>query len=132
MNVWIEPVVDRSEEDIVNRTEKGYLKYSDLNRIEGNSAFIGSLISLPLDEKDWSGRPLIKKENLQAIIDNLIQLTERWPVANLPDIPVHPLNDYIKINKIEKIQLMLKNNIDATHEAQIRCGECFAGEIGVI
>lgn len=129
---WIEPITDRNAADINNRTKKGFLSYGDLNRIEGNSVYIGELVSLSLSMREWSSRPLIKKENLQVILDNLALLVMKWPVANLPIIPAHPLNDYVKFNQIEMIQLLLKNNIEATKSAQMRCGEGFAGEIGVI
>ena len=130
--VWIAPVFDRTEEDVRDRTPKGYLKYEDLNRIEQNLSYLAMKLGLVYATKDWSGRPLIFKTDLTKILDGLTAIRNRWPVPNLPENPRFPVNDYEKVNQIEKIEYLIGNNIMASGEAQMRCGEMFAGESGVI
>lgn len=129
---WIKPIVDRTIRDITDKTQKGFLKYDDLYRIEGNLLFIADILGVARTIKDWSARPIPYKKDFNRILGNLDLVKEAWPVPNIPITPVHPLNHFEKINEIERIELLIKSHIDATNNSWNRCGEVFAGEIGVI
>lgn len=130
---WIEPVFDREQSDILLKTDKAYIRYQDLNRIENNIDFIGQKLEISgLSIKNWDLRPIPKEEDLTRILHNLAKLCEAWQVPNIPSLPDEPINDYLKFNRIEEIEYLLKKNIDETSEATIHCGEAFCGEMGVI
>ena len=129
---WINPVFDRTDEDVREKTPKGFLKYDDLNRIEQNLSHLEAKLGVNYTAKDWSSRPLIFKGDLIKILDGLSTIRNHWPVPNLPENPQYPINTYEKVNQIEKTENLIGNNIKASEEAQMRCGEMFAGESGVI
>lgn len=85
---------------------KGFLNYTDLNRIESNSQTISQLIGLAIDspKTDWSMTDLPTQSDFKRIRDNVQKI--RSSVHILPSTPVTPelpLNRYDKINDIEKI-----------------------------
>jgi len=43
---WITPITDRTAADITNRTPRGFLNASDINRIEGNIAWLANRMRL--------------------------------------------------------------------------------------
>lgn len=129
---WINPVFDRTETDVRDKTSKGFLKYDDLNRIEQNLSHLAAKLELNYTAKDWSNRPLIFKADFIKILNGLSTVRNHWPMPNLPENPQYPINTYEKVNQIEKIENLIGNNITASNESQMRCGEMFAGESGVI
>lgn len=130
---WTEPIFDRNEIDILNKTRKAYIAYTDLNRIEENIDFIGKKLNVSdLSIKNWDLRPIPKEEDMTRILNNLSKLCNAWEVPNIPNLPQPPITDYLKFNKIEEIEFILNKNIDQTVEAYRFCGEAFSGEMGVI
>lgn len=87
---------------------KGFLNYSDLNRIESNTAEIASLINVVIEEvkTDWSMTDIPTISDFQRILNNVGKIrSSPWHNSNTPDIPSFPVNTYSKINDIEKILL---------------------------
>ena len=129
---WFNPVFDRTAEDVRKKKPKGFLKYDDLNRIEQNLSHLAEKLGVNYTAKDWSDRPLIFKVDITKILAGLSSIRNHWPMPNLPENPQYPINTYEKVNQIEKIENLIGNNITASNESQMRCGEMFAGESGVI
>lgn len=50
---WQEPIYDRSQSDIDNKTKKAFINAEDLNRIETNIEYIASLMGVSVETKKW-------------------------------------------------------------------------------
>lgn len=129
---WIEPIFDRTEDDILAKTSKAYITYQDLNRIEENIDYLATKLQLSnITTKNWDLKPIPKEEDMQRILDSLSKICDAWK-PNGVTLPRPPINDYLKFNKIEEIEFIIKENLAMTDEASIYCGEVFSGEMGVI
>ena len=51
---WIDPVYDRDQIDIDNKTTKGYYNVDDLNRIEENCAYLARIFGVAITTRVWS------------------------------------------------------------------------------
>lgn len=129
-------VFDRTQKDIDERTKKGFINSSDLNRIDRNTLLIGDYIGISVNTKtDWNtgGLPRCSdyqriKENTQKIRDSYVA----WP--DTPKVPERPYNTYQKWNDIEKILYDVFSIYVGNYNNKTYCGEglsCGDG-IGVI
>lgn len=84
---------------------KGFLNYTDLNRIEGNCRILANLFKLPVvTVTNWSMIRRPKVSDFKRIRQNVClirAMNYRYP--DTPQVPELPLNRYDKINDIEKI-----------------------------
>ena len=56
---WIEPVINRGNADVVRKTNKGFLNFSDLNRIENDEKFISKKLKITIEAKtNWVTKQL--------------------------------------------------------------------------
>ena len=131
--IWIDPVFDRKEADVLLKRKKGKLSYDDLNRIENNLAYISNKIGLRYVQKDWTSRSLPKQSDMIKILAALSEMCEIVSNVNVPSIPEIPLNHYEKINDIECIQFLIKQYLQAVEDSLTYLCETYAGDmIGVI
>lgn len=104
---WIQCITDRTQNDIINKTKKGYLNIEDLNRIEKDCGYLISYFGLsPLNIKaNWVHTDYPKLIDFTRIINNLqrIKLSASSEGIITPDIPTGVINNYIKVNTIETI-----------------------------
>ena len=130
---WIDPVCDRTQYDVEHGLAKGRLNYSDLNRIEGNMEHVLDMLGVSYTPKDWSERPIPHRNDFERILGGLQKLKDGISTLTLPSLPVHPINQYEKINRIEEIQRIAYDYLLKAELPFIRSGEAYAGEtIGVI
>ena len=132
--MWIKPIFDRTQSDITNNTDKGRLQFSDMNRIENNIQFIADEIGITVNIETWARDKHLTKQEWDRILDNIEIIKANWNIPNIPSNPEHPINQFMKLNTIERIEFLIMNNIIATKDVFIRCGtEAYAGSvIGVI
>ena len=123
-------VYDRTQSDVDNRTAKGFINYTDLNRIEGNTKVISNKLALPFTEKNWTrtGLPRVTADFLR--IKNGVQAIRSGFAVypDTPQTPAQPLNTYQKWNDIERILHDVNEIYDRNENAKYYCGEIFAGE----
>lgn len=99
---WINPIFDRTQLDIVNRTNKGFLNYTDLNRIENNIEFLFIIISGGLiDPRRWSRGEFPRQEHFDRLISLLTRLKQFYPDISV-NVPSTILN-FKGINDAERI-----------------------------
>ena len=68
-------IYDRSQADIENRTEKGYINASDLVRVESNTEQIAGHIAVPVSvNKVWNNGDLPRGSDFKRICDNVEQI----------------------------------------------------------
>lgn len=123
--IWINSITDRTDEDVelvkeydligfTNLTEQqksqwingmiGALNTSDLNRIENNIAYLAGFAKITTNNKtNWAMNEIFNLENANRILTNIQLLCGRFSFSQPPNIPTIPLNEFSKINQIEKL-----------------------------
>lgn len=130
--MWIQPIYDRTQEDVDNKTSKGYLNIEDLNRIEGNVQELGNLLGLELSTIVWTHDTLPTKAQFDRILDNLTSIKERWVGAITIDNPVQPINIFDKVNVIERILYDVYKNYIEWNDSLIHCGEGYTNNADIL
>ena len=128
-------ITDRSQLDIDERTAKGFINASDMERIETNTELIAGYIAVPVTvKKNWKIGDLPRVSDFKRIRDNVEKIRSGYVIrADTPETPVQPLNTWQKWNDLEQILYdifwIYFNNLNNKDY----CGEISAGEeIGVI
>ncbi len=120
---WIEPIYDRSQSDIDNKTSKGYLNVEDLNRIEGNISYIAELMAITVTTKKWAKTTLPTSSDFQRIGDNIDSLKSKITYTTYPDYPDLPINEYEKVNQIESMIEAIEGDYMLVLGSLLFCGE---------
>lgn len=128
-------ITDRSQLDIDERTAKGFINASDMERVETNTELIAGYIAVPVTvKKTWKIGDLPRVSDFKRIRDNVEKIRSGYVIrADTPETPVQPLNTWQKWNDLEQILYdifwIYFNNLNNKDY----CGEISAGEeIGVI
>lgn len=124
---WQTPIFDRTEQDVLKvvtydnigykyltdeqKAEwdnglKGALNYTDVNRIEGNIAYLFDIfgVSNITVKTDWTHTDIVTLSDFQRILDNIDRLRSLFKVfETTPVTPIVPINTYQKVNDIETI-----------------------------
>lgn len=129
-------VFDRTENDLISKTNKAYINASDLNRIESNISVIAEEIgaSITPGKTDWTRTDLPRINDFQRIINNTTAIRNGYTIASdTPLVPSRPLNTYDKWNAIERILYDVDMQYKARTSAQMYTTEIWANDqIGVI
>ena len=133
---WIEPVTNRTLDDVLARNELGVLNASDLNRIDGNMQELANNLGVTIaPAKNWTNSSIPVVSDYERIIDSTKAVRSALKVPEpMPEVPAMPLNSFDKYNAIEKIQLMLYTQCRILQDAKIFAGEGYysGDKIGVI
>ena len=138
MTVWIEPIFDRTEEDVEFAKEqisrwiaeelsgspietydlKGCLNVVDLNRIEGNINYLNETLAKlhyppGTSSKVWERRDLPTERDVSRILNNIrLIISVYYQQQKAPDVP-ESMRTYKDINAIEENLLLIKQLIDS-------------------
>lgn len=131
---WIEPVYDRSQTDIDNKTPKGHYNVDDLNRIEQDCEYLASVFGVAVIARAWSRTDFPSPGEFERILSNLNTLRAAYFLyQTTPATPENPVNEYHKANDIEQILHDLYALYEDNKQAVMYAGEPYAGQmIGVI
>lgn len=149
MPEWIEPVFDRTEEDVeyakaYNKSPsesaaseyKGALNASDLNRIEGNCAYLSALLhscgytSHVTVKTDWTMTDFPTLAEFTRIRDNITELMRAYAQAeDMPDMRTDSRTDYVEINNMEFDLYRINEMIANMKAIYIYSGELYEGEL---
>jgi len=132
---WINPIYDRSYQDILNLNPKAYYNAADFNRIEGNCEILSNLLGVSIQVKtNWNMVDYPTHSEVKRIVDNVSLLRNAYYVyTNCPQNPQMPVNNINKANALERILYDLYTIYDLNKDNYYYCGEISAGEdIGVI
>ena len=133
---WIEPVTNRTLDDVLARNELGVLNASDLNRIDGNMQELAKNLGITIaPAKNWTNSSIPVVSDYEQIINSTKAVRSALKVPEpMPEVPAMPLNSFDKYNAIEKIQLMLYTQYRILQDAKIFAGEGYysGDKIGVI
>lgn len=134
---WINPIFDRTQVDVdfaiskiaewmasdINEGTnsvydlKGCLNVSDINRIEGNIAFLSKELkkhaySPVTSTKQWENKGLPTENDIKRILNNIRGLTSAfYRPSDAPDIPPQMLV-YTDVNAVEKNLSLIKELLD--------------------
>ena len=123
-------IFDRVQADITNKTNKGYINYTDLNRLEENIKTVADLFNIPFTQETWIIYELPRQADYQ-----------RWKVAIdliksaydvLQTSPNRPFNTYQKWNELEYLLFYTDKIFNENEQAKSYCGEFYCGEWGLI
>lgn len=137
MAVWIDPVFDRTQADVDFATQKiaewiagsitgnplvvydlkGCLNVSDINRIEGNIAYLAdefSRLYYPPDTsvKSWTAAGIPNEQDISRILYNVRALiTAYYQQDKAPNVPENLLG-YNEVNAVEENLSLIKQLLD--------------------
>ena len=106
MSIISQLIYDRTENDIYNDTDKAYIDYADLNRIETAVQFISDLLNqmgytnTTNNKLNWDMRDLRTQEQVNRIKANYTQIKSAYDRFNLPVFEWETITD---ANDIERI-----------------------------
>lgn len=135
--VWIEPITDRTQSDVVSENDKGILRASDLNRIENNTEYLalklyeygygggGGIVN---SKTDWKQQDLIWLPNVERLRNNIQKLLEWYYTQKTPLPPTLQKPTFTKINDIEKNLKELQEMIARMEKEFVHCGTIQCGE----
>lgn len=138
MVVWIEPIFDRTEEDVEFAREqisrwiaeelsgspietydlKGCLNVVDLNRIEGNINYLNETLTKlhyppGTSSKAWERSDLPTERDVSRILNNIrLIISVYYQQQKAPEVP-ESMRTYKDINAIEENLLLIKQLIDS-------------------
>ena len=130
--MWIQPIYDRTQEDIDNRTSKGYLNVSDLNRIENNIKYVGELMGKTINSKTWNLLSLPTTEDFNRIEKNINELEASITFTAYENYPQHPINTFGKVNTIESLIASIKGDWELILGSRLYCGDSSYGNDNLI
>ena len=122
-------IYDRTLQDILNKTNKGYYNVSDLNRINNYISLLNNYLDLGLTIETFELGQAITIENINLILYNISVIKDNWYVSNeSPNIPIAVEFNYNSANAIEKIlsdshDFMLSVKSDILYSGEIYSGE---------
>lgn len=119
MNVFETLVTDRTALDVANRTAKGCIAYTDLNRVETACRELADILLVDIETKtDWGMRDFRTDSDMQRIRSNIEKLRNAYFVKSTT--PATPRKiEYQSIAEANNIEQILAD-IYAMYESSLR------------
>lgn len=94
-------IFDRTDQDLINDTDKAYIDYADLNRVENACAYLAALFGISITTKTWTMGDYRTQAEMDRIQSNINTLRAYQSVgAPLPPIAYTSITE---ANTIEKL-----------------------------
>ena len=124
-------IYDRTKDDVLNETDKGFYRYTDLNRIEGFMEQLSAEFQLRINTKtDWARGDYVYVSDLVRIQNNLASL--KRVIRGYNDTPLLPETlsflTYEQANNIEKILFDIDSLVTLWSDSFRESGTFYAGE----
>jgi len=110
---WIEPILDRSDADIVNRTAKAFLNVGDIRRIESNIAYLSEQLRIhgysfeAIIPGNWSKDDIAKVADLERVRDSIIAIMQTYHELEAHTVTLQAMMferlDFTNVNDIEHV-----------------------------
>ena len=134
MSVINELIFDRTQSDITNDTDKAYIDYKDLNRVEEAITYLKQLLAkygynFTTQEKKWLISDFRKNEDMARLKDNIDNLRNAYPYLASP-ITLNPIKyeSIQEANDIEEILYKINEIIINMTQNFIHCGVANCGQ----
>lgn len=130
-------IYDRTQEDVRNRTDKGFYRYTDLNRVQAAVLAVRAryldmgynAVPLP-DFRTWAENDVPRWPQMDAYIRAVRSLDGMIPVPDAPALPQSPDRlDYVGANAVEKFLFLMDESADRIAGAWFYSDEVFSGEV---
>ena len=107
MSVFETLITDRTADDVTNRTEKGCIAYTDLNRLETACRDLADILLVDINTKtDWTMRDFRTDSDMQRIRGNIQALREAY--FTKPTTPATPQRiEYQSVTEANNIEQIL-------------------------
>lgn len=97
-------IFDRTNADLLNNTDKAYIDYEDLNRIEKACEYLASLFDITLETKTWVMTDYRTASEMERLRKNIQTLKDVYADSELPTLPnVISYKSISEANTIEKL-----------------------------
>ena len=98
-------IFDRTVDDLINDTDKAYIAYTDLNRVEEACKHLADLFGVNINSKVWSMEDFRTESEMSRLLENIKKVREAYYIkTSTPQTPVKITYDSIyQANDIEKI-----------------------------
>lgn len=121
-------ITDRTQQDVTQRTEKGFYNVSDIQRINSYIEYLSDVLGLNLTVTDVSLGQALTRAQMDDIISNINAIRAAWYVSHeTPPTPIAVNWDWKKANDLEKILFSLDEfwqsvSIDKIYSGTFRAG----------
>lgn len=121
-------IFDRNNNDLLNDTDKAYISYIDLNRIEEACRYIADELGISIVTKEWTMHDFRTDKEMERIRNNIDLLRRtNYIKANTPQVPSKiTFTSIYQANNIEKIlydiETMYQNVISGKRRLAFRLG----------
>ena len=121
-NVLDTLIFDRTVDDLINDTDKAYIAYTDLNRVEETCKHLANLFGVSISTKVWDMEDFRTESEMARMLDNINKLRAAYYTKiSTPQTPVRITYDSIyQANDIEKILKDLGDMYESTLSGQQR------------
>ncbi len=99
-------ITDRSQQDLINDTDKAYISYEDLNRVYGACKELADLLHVSVHTKTWVPNEFRTQQEMVRLRENLITLKNAYYETKAPSIPESI--KYENIYEANDIELIIK------------------------
>lgn len=101
-------ITDRTADDLTNDTDRAYIAYTDLNRVEEACGFLAGLLHVDIRTKVWGMEDFRTDTEMARLLSNIKQLRAAYfTKATTPDNPVKIT--YGSIHQANDIEQILKD-----------------------
>lgn len=104
-NVLNTLIFDRTVDDLINDTDKAYIAYTDLNRVEEACKHLANLFGVSISTKVWAMEDFRTESEMARFLDNINKLRAAYYTKiSTPQTPARITYDSIyQANDIERI-----------------------------
>ena len=125
----LEPLImDRTAQDVTERTQKGFYNVSDVQRINSYIEYLSDVLGLNLSVEDVSLGQALTRAQMDDILNDVNALRAAWYVSHeTPPTPIAVNWDWQKANDLEKILFSLNEFYQSSQIDKIYSGTFRAG-----
>ena len=69
--MWQIPIYDRTAANVAEGADKCYMNAETLNRIEGNTAYMASLLGAKVSTRPWEATDFLTRSEMERILQNI-------------------------------------------------------------
>ena len=115
-------IFDRTVDDLINNTDKAYIAYTDLNRVEEACKHLANLFGVRINTKVWNIEDFRTESEMSRLLENIKKVREAYYTKiSTPQTPAQITYDNIyQANDIEKILKDLGDMYESTLSGQQR------------
>ena len=130
VNLMLTAIYDRTQSDIDNKTAKGLMNFTDLNRLEENIKTVADEVAVGFIQKTWSVGQLPRVSDYARWKTAIDSIKTAYDV--LKTAPNRPFNSFVKWNELEYLLWYTDKIFTENDSAKPYCGEFYCGEYGIV